>query len=87
MCTVSMIMDQFIKTPWVQPNPPTWVPVDFVPAWRVDQLEQRVKLLEDMLAAAKKYDEDNGEPNCELESKKETLKELAKQLGVEINFP
>lgn len=54
---------------------------------RISELERRVADLEQLLAKAKKYDADNGEPNCELEEKKAALRQLAKHLGVEINLP
>jgi len=41
---------------------------------------------EDLLKRAKKYDADNGEPDCELESKKEVLRKIADEMGVKINF-
>lgn len=39
-----------------------------------------------LLDRAREYDRKNNEPLCELEEKKETLRRLAKQLGVEIDF-
>lgn len=45
-----------------------------------------VPIFEDMYKAAKKYDEDNGEPNCELEFKKDALRKLANELNIKINF-
>lgn len=64
---------------------PPIAPVEYVPSeeWK----KQFLKDLMDLLGKAKKYDDDNGEPNCELESKKEKLKAIADELGVEITFP
>lgn len=53
----------------------------------VADLKARVEALEKLLAAAQKYDQDNGQANCELDEKKELLRNLAKQFGVEINLP
>ena len=54
---------------------------------RIAELERRVKSLEDLLAKAKEYDAATGQPNCELDEKKQVLRQIAKQLGVEINLP
>lgn len=62
-------------------------PYDSGNTLRIAELERRIKDLEELLAKAKQYDADNGEPNCELDEKKEVLRKLAKQLGVEINLP
>lgn len=103
MCTYSMVMDwgqkklqpykwepvvpievypsiPTITTPGTNPTVNPFVPTD---AWRKQFLKDLVELLRD----AKKYDEDNGEPDCELDSKKEKLKAIADELGVEISFP
>jgi len=40
-----------------------------------------------LLERAREYDKRNNEPDCELETKRETLKKLAEQLGVAISFP
>lgn len=93
MCVVSMVMDHYTEKwskdwseyekAWSQnfpliprPTPP------LVPLFTQDEVINMKKLLE----RAKKYDIDNNEPDCELEEKKETLRKLAKQLGVEIEF-
>lgn len=91
MCVVSMVMDHQYndwndkwrkiqeqdKTPtpiWPKPQP--------VPPLSDEEIESFRKLLE----RAKQYDIDNNEPNCELEEKKKKLLDLAKEMGVEINF-
>jgi len=81
-----MIADQFAKTPWVPQVIPTYVHPEYTEKWKFDQLEQKVRQIEEFLRAAKKYDDENGEPECELETKKEALRALAKQWGVEINL-
>ena len=93
MCTVSMIMDHYHdkwedKLKW-QPMP--WLPTTIwpapsppvIPAITKEEIDEFHKLLD----RARKYDIEHGEPDCELQSKKDKLKELAAQLGVDITFP
>lgn len=98
MCTYSNIGDHSSdpnQWPWkpVQPNfGPSIIPTfpDFAQLQRdavVADLKTRVEALEKLLAAAKKYDADTGQPDCELEAKKKVLRSIAKDLGVEINLP
>ena len=51
------------------------------------ELEKRVKALEYLLAATKKYDDATGQPDCGAAAKKAELQKLAEQLGVKIAFP
>lgn len=53
----------------------------------IDDLKKRIEALEEMLKAGKKLDAETGQPDCELDEKVELLKRLAKELGVEIQFP
>lgn len=57
----------------LKPKPPAITP---------EEIEEFRRLLE----RAREYDKRNNEPACELESKKDTLRRIAKELGVEINF-
>lgn len=92
MCVYSMVSDHFIdkwrdrinESPFApyQPAPATF-PINLEPRITDEEIREFRKLLE----RAREYDRKNNEPECELEEKKETLKELAKQLGVEITFP
>ena len=78
------------------PYDPT-IPTDFLETWkkkldghpdtRVDDLEKRIKVLEELLEAGKKYDAESGQPDCELDEKIEAIKRIAEQLGVKITFP
>ena len=87
MCTYSFIADKGIHdlTPLI-PNhyPHQNPPLDDI---RVADLEKKVKALEDALKAAKLYDDAFDQPDCELEEKKNALRDLAEKLGVEINLP
>lgn len=45
--------------------------------------------MKELLKRAKKYDEDNGEPNCEMADKVAVLKRVAELVGVSLDeiFP
>ena len=84
MCCMSMVMD------WQGDNwrrrlddlktQPFWPPLtpQITPA--------EVEEFRDLLERARKYDAEHQQPDCELESKRERLRDLAKELGVEITF-
>jgi hypothetical protein len=48
--------------------------------------DAEIKEFRQLLERAREYDKRNNEPECELEEKKEAVRQVAKQLGVEINF-
>lgn len=91
MCVYSMIADSWIDrlTPMVSPSPPLPPPV-FVPVplpMPTPSILDDFKFLEEQLRKAAEYDKKNGEPECENEQKIQKLKELARELGVELVFP
>jgi hypothetical protein len=49
-----------------------------------DALKREVEEMKTLLIRAKKYDEDNGEPDCEMSEKVEILKKVAELVGVEL---
>ena len=53
-----------------------------VPLPTQQELDEFRRLLE----RARKYDKDNGEPDCEMEEKKRRLKLIAEAMGVDISF-
>lgn len=84
MCVYSMVMEHgigWMKEPTYQPQ--SWPKEES----RIKELERRIKDLEVLLEKAKKYDEETNQKDCELDEKKKVLKDLAEQLGVEINIP
>lgn len=50
-----------------------------------DALKKEVERMKRMLIAAKIYDEQNGEPNCEMDEKVELLKKIAAMMGVDLS--
>ncbi len=55
--------------------------------WNPQISSEEIAEFYELLERARAYDKAHGQPNCELESKKEKLTKLAKDLGVEITFP
>jgi 7-cyano-7-deazaguanine synthase in queuosine biosynthesis len=95
MCVFSMIMDHYDDKwnkkiqeprtiPYTQPvNVPHVTPdVIHFPYVTKEEVEEFRRLLE----RAREYDKRNNEPDCEMESKRRRILDLAKELGVEINF-
>lgn len=99
MCTVSMIGDEFsdrwkkyVPNPLnsqqpfnpLSPHTPTFTgPV--VTKQEFDDLKKEVELMKSLLKRAKIYDEQNGEPNCEMEDKIKLLKQIAEFVGVDLS--
>lgn len=92
MCVSSFIYDHFHEKwsnpPYSIPSQPyypnTWPNAPVIPTpLTPDEVEDVRKLLE----KAKQYDEETGQKDCELEEKKQRLRLLAKELGVEITLP
>lgn len=86
MCAVSMIGDHYHDKwkpePWY-PNPPTYYPTVSDP--NIEKLRQEVLEMKELLKRAKKYDEDNNEPACEIERKVGLLRKVAEAMGVNIS--
>lgn len=84
MCVVSMVIDHYLDK-W---NPPPLTPgitYPLTPQRTIPQadIDEFYRLLE----RAREYDRKHNQPDCELEEKKNKLKKLALDLGVEISFP
>lgn len=79
-----MIMDhQYDKWYTYLPLNPLVQPVDRI---KKDITQEEIDEFRRLLERAKEYDKRNNEPNCELSEKKQKLLDLAKELGVEIDF-
>lgn len=88
MCLVSVISDDFNKrndfTKYLQH---AQQPTSISPVTReeFDKLKKEMEELKILLKAAKKYDQNTGQPDCEMESKIAMLKEVAKIVGVDLS--
>lgn len=90
--------DKWRKEPWYpsQPGPiplPGTIPTPYIPyppmpdisRAEFEDLKRQVLEMKELLKRAKKYDEDNGEPDCEIDDKMEILRRVAKLVNVDLN--
>lgn len=88
MCVVSMAGDYYIQKtiPNIFPSIPVWTPDEELPLNKAETRELRRSLTElrELLAAAKKYDDKLGEPECHSEDKIDLIRRLAKEVGVDL---
>lgn len=92
MCAVSMVGDYF-KDKWIPyferntfPSGPFISPLP-VPSVSPDEflaLKREVEEMKELLKRAKVYDEEHGEPECEMEEKLKVLRAVAKAVGVDL---
>ena len=102
MCVVSMVMEHYhekwTQPPyWPGGTAPYEAPIVVPKDWQIEldkltkppvvaptaeEIEEFRKLLE----RAREYDRKNNEPDCELDEKRQALKQLAKAMGIEIAF-
>lgn len=94
MCTVSMIGDHYgdkwrDRWPigWPNQSPiPSYIPLSSpISREEFDALKREVEEMKKLLIRAKKYDEDNGEPDCEMDEKVALLKRVAEAVGVDLS--
>lgn len=92
MCTVSMIGDHYgdmwKRLPEInQPLFPQQFPLQppAVSREEFDDLKRQVGEMVDLLKRAKKYDEENGQPDCEMDEKMDLLRKVAKLVGVDLD--
>lgn len=83
--------------PYIPQQLPPSTPPDFEKIWRewetkrakdgeVESLKKRIEALEELIRKGKEFDAATGQPGCEIEEKRELLRRLAKELGVEITL-
>lgn len=84
MCVYSMIVDHYTEkwSHWLPVNPSPTPPL-VSPLLTPSELDDFGSLLR----RAVRYDDDNAQSDCELEAKKEKLRDLARQLGARLTFP
>lgn len=101
MCVVSAVFDHGHDRWRVHPPQPLLPqpPVDLPPSpdrwpWGEQRkightfpTPEEIKEFYGLLERARQWDAEHGEPECESEEKKKRLKDLADELGVEIEFP
>lgn len=86
MCTVSMIIDNYRDTGrardyyWPGPNL-----VPGVSRAEFDRLKEEFEELKELIKAAKKYDDNTGQPDCEMDDKVDFLRGVAEYLGVDVD--
>ena len=88
MCVVSMIFDHYHdKWKKYMPYTPSLpLPYVFEPYTSSPITYEEIAEFRKLLERAREYDKKNNQPDCELEEKRNKLKKLAEELGVEIDF-
>lgn len=90
MCVVSFLGDDYGRTfpnrwPSVPLQPqPIIVPGETVTREEFEELRKEIQELKLLLIAAKRYDEETGQRDCEKDEKVELIKQLAEAVGVDL---
>ncbi len=95
MCAVSVVGDNFGDRYWRDRFPQTFpqqTPFPQIPEVsksEFEALKKEVAALKELLKAAKKFDKDSGQPDCEAGDKVAILKKVAELVGVNLKdiFP
>jgi len=90
MCSVSMIGDHYAhRLPQTYPQISQWPLGGVVGAGpsraEFEALKAEMQNIKELLLKAKKYDEDNGEPDCHMDEKVAILKRFAEIVGVDLS--
>lgn len=83
MCTVSMIFDHYHDKWQRQTIPPAIPSIPWTPAFPTPE---EIAEFRELLERAREYDREHDQPDCETAEKRERLKALADELGIEIEF-
>jgi len=90
MCVVSNLGDQWGQTfPYRYPTIPTDSTIVITPGETVtreefDALRKEVEELKILLLAAKRFDRETGQEDCEMDEKVRLIKEIAEAVGVDL---
>lgn len=91
MCVVSNIGDNYrdnFAPRWphmpVQPTAPVVINTSEVSKQEFEALKKEVEELKILLKAAKKFDEETGQPDCHMDDKVDFIKKLAEFVGVDL---
>lgn len=90
MCTVSNIVDYGRTTipqryPWIGDQTFAPIPPPSPTQAEFDALKREVESLKELLRAAKKYDDDTGQADCESDEKIAALRKIAELVGVSLD--
>lgn len=87
MCVVSMVGDHYADKwePFKKvPNFPTFLEQQVTRA-EFEQIKRDVEELKLLLIRAKKYDEETGQPDCEIDEKMDLLRKVADAVGIDLD--
>jgi len=93
MCVVSMVLDHY-RDKWEEQGirsidwtggGPTQLQFDQLKL-EVEELRKEVLNMKELLKKAKIYDEENGQPDCEMEEKLELVRKVAEIVGVDLDI-
>lgn len=90
MCTVSFVADEWARRfpenhHWPQPDVTNITFPQSVTMQEFDDLKKEVEALKELLKAAKKFDEETGQPDCEMEEKIAFIKKIADAVDVDLS--
>ena len=85
-----MITDHYLDKwgKYVPSYPTVPITAPFFPPQLPDpkELQEQLEEFQKLITRAKEYDKKNNEPDCELDEKRQALKKIADELGIEIKF-
>lgn len=92
MCVTSFVGDVY-RDRWIERYPQTIPQVTTTGTFvytgigreEFDALKREVEEMKELLIAAKRYDEEHGEPDCEMDDKVALLKRVADAVGVDLS--
>lgn len=89
---MSMVMDHY-NDKWGKGWPVPGRIEPFIPNSPIPPLTPKMPTKEELeefyelMRKAKKYDEDNNQKDCEVDTKKQAIQEIADKWGIKIEFP